>query len=288
MSDLLDSLRNNFEQFGPASAIDVIIISLIFFWVLMLLRGTTAMAVMRGAFILLIAAFLLGRVFDLRVLNFLIRNSFTGILIALPIIFQPEIRRALERVGRTGALAFGASPQYPETLEALLAASADMSRRKFGALVVMERDTGLQDYVETGIPVDAVASPELIEGIFYPNSPLHDGAVVLRGNRIVAAGCTLPLSENSPPGELGTRHRAGLGITERTDAVSLVVSEETGRVSVAADGRMYMRLDDARLRSLLESLLHIQGNGRSASRPPVAELPRPTDPPANGAEEIEA
>jgi diadenylate cyclase len=288
VSDLLDSLRNNFEKFGPASAIDVIIISLIFFWVLMLLRGTTAMAVMRGAFILLIAAFLLGRVFDLRVLNFLIRNSFTGILIALPIIFQPEIRRALERVGRTGALAFGASPQYPETLEALLSASADMSRRKFGALVVMERDTGLQDYVETGIPVDAVASPELIEGIFYPNSPLHDGAVVVRGNRIVAAGCTLPLSENSPPGELGTRHRAGLGITERTDAVSLVVSEETGRISVAADGRMYMRLDDARLRSLLETLLHISANGHVAGRPPVAPIARPADPPADNPEEVEA
>ncbi|HEY7801992.1 MAG TPA: diadenylate cyclase CdaA [Dehalococcoidia bacterium] len=266
MTDLFDSLRNNFEQFGPTSALDVIIISVLFFWLLMLLRGTTAMSVMRGVFILLIAAFALGRVFDLRVLNYLIRNSFTGLLIALPIIFQPEIRRALERVGRTGALAFGTSPGSQETVEALSAAATDMSRRKFGALIVLERDTGLQDYVETGIQVDALASPELIEGIFYPNSPLHDGAVVLRGNRIIAAGCTLPLSENSPPGELGTRHRAGLGITERTDAVSLVVSEETGRISVAADGRMYMRLDDARLRSLLETLLHLHLNGKSAPR----------------------
>ncbi|MDE3097436.1 MAG: diadenylate cyclase CdaA [Chloroflexota bacterium] len=252
-------MRNNFQQFGPAAALDVAIISLVFFWLLLLLRGTTAMAVMRGAFILLIAAFALGRAFDLRMLNFLLRNSFTGLLIALPIIFQPEIRRALERVGRTGMLAFAASPRYPETIEALSVAVADMSRRRFGALIVLERDTGLQDYVETGVAVDAIASPELIEGIFYPNSPLHDGAAVLRGNRIVAAGCTLPLSENSPPGELGTRHRAGLGITERTDAVSLVVSEETGRVSVAADGRMYMRLDDVRLRALLESLLHVNG-----------------------------
>ncbi len=263
MSDLTNFLRDNFHLFSITSALDVIIISLIFFWVLMLLRGTTAMAVMRGAFILLIAAFVLGRAFDLKVLNFLIRNSFTGLLIALPIVFQPEIRRALERVGRTGALAFGGSPHYDETLEAVNVATLDMARKKFGALMVLERETGLQDYIETGVAVDAIASPELLEGIFYPNSPLHDGAAMLRGNRVVAAGCTLPLSENSLPGELGTRHRAGLGITERTDAVAIVVSEETGRISVAADGRLYMRLDDGRLRSLLERLLHVRRNGAS-------------------------
>lgn len=265
MSDFFNSLRQNLDQFGPTSALDVIIISLLFFWLLMLLRGTTAINVMRGAFILLIAAFVLGRAFNLRVLNFLIRNSFTGLLIALPIIFQPEIRRALERVGRTGSAAFGFNEGDSETVEALMSAASDMSRRKFGALIVLERETGLQDYVETGIAVDALASPELIEGIFYPNSPLHDGAAVVRGNRIIAAGCTLPLSENSPPGELGTRHRAGLGITERTDAIALVVSEETGRISLAADGRMYMRLDDARLRGLLESLLHVHRNGSAPS-----------------------
>jgi diadenylate cyclase len=261
MGDLLNFLRDNFEQFDLTSALDVAIISLIFFWVLMLLRGTTAMAVMRGVFILLIAAFALGRLFDLRVLNFLLSNSFTGLLIAIPIIFQPEIRRALERVGRTGALAFGTGANYRGMVDSLSEAAMEMSRKKFGALIVLERETGLQDYVETGVPVDGIASAELLEGIFYPNSPLHDGAAVLRGNRVLAAGCTLPLSENATPGELGTRHRAGLGITERTDAVSLVVSEETGRVSVAADGRMYMRLDDARLRGLLERLLGVQRNG---------------------------
>ena len=255
MSDLLDSVRNNFQQFDASSAIDIAIISLIFFWVLMLLRGTTAMAVMRGAFILLIAAFLLGRVFDLRVLNFMLRNSFTGLLIALPIIFQPELRRALERVGRTGARAFGASSSNPGTLEAVREASLDMGRQHIGALIVIERETGLQDYIETGIPVDALPSPELLEGIFFPNSPLHDGAVIVRGNRVVAAGVTLPLSDNTLPGELGTRHRAGLGITERTDAVSVVVSEETGRISIAAEGRMHTRLDEPRLRALLDRLL---------------------------------
>ena len=270
MSDLIDGisdnflinlLRDNFEQFDATSAIDVIIISLIFFWLLMLLRGTTAMAVMRGAFILLIAAFAMARIFDLRVLNFLIANSFTGLLIALPIIFQPEIRRALERVGRTGARAFGASVSSTGTLDAVTDAAADMSRQHIGALLVIERETGLQDYIETGIAVDAIPSPELLEGIFYPNSPLHDGAVVLRGNRVVAAGVTLPLSDNTLPGELGTRHRAGLGITEQTDAVSVIVSEETGRISVAAEGRMHTRLDEPRLRALLDRLLAGRGNG---------------------------
>lgn len=261
MSDLIDFLRDNFRQFDATAAIDIALISLILFWLLILLRGTTAMAVMRGAFILLIAAFVLGRAFDLRVLNFMIRNSFTGLLIALPIIFQPEIRRALERVGRTGARAFGGTLNNPGTLEAVTEAACEMAKQKIGALMVLERETGLQDFIDTGIPVDAVPSPELIAGIFFPNSPLHDGAAVLRANRVVAAGVTLPLSDNTLPGELGTRHRAGLGITEQTDAVSVVVSEETGDISVAADGRMYTRLDETRMRALLERLLVGGTNG---------------------------
>ncbi|MDP9238629.1 MAG: diadenylate cyclase CdaA [Chloroflexota bacterium] len=263
MSGLFDLLRDNFQQFDATSALDVAIISLIFLWVLVLLRGTTAMAVMRGAFILLIAAFLLGRVFDLRVLNFLLRNSFTGLLIAMPIIFQPELRRALERVGRTGARAFGGSLSNPGTIDAVTEAACDMSKKKIGALIVLERETGLQDYTESGIAIDALPSPELLHGIFFPNSPLHDGAVIVRNDRVVAAGVTLPLSENTLPGELGTRHRAGLGITERTDAISVLVSEETGGISVAAEGRMYARLDDQRLRALLERLAGNQRNGSS-------------------------
>jgi len=263
MSDLANFLRDNFEQFTLTSALDVAIISLMIFWLLMLIRDTTAMAVMRGAFILLLAAIILARAFDLRVLNFLIQNSFTGVLIALPIIFQPEIRRALERVGRTGARAFGASPSNRGTIEAVAEAATSMAKHHVGALMVLERETGLQDYIESGIPIDALPSPELLHGIFFPNSPLHDGAIVLRGDRVVAASVTLPLSDNTPPGELGTRHRAALGITERTDAVSVVVSEETGTMSVAADGRMYTRLDEARLRALLDRLLVNHRTGRA-------------------------
>jgi uncharacterized protein (TIGR00159 family) len=265
MGELVDFLRDNFQQFDARAALDIFIIWLILYGVLVLLRGTTAMAVIRGATILLIAAFILGRVFDLRVLNFLLENSFLGLLIALPVIFREEIRRALERVGRTGARAFGGGLHYDETLEAVSKAAIDMSKQRIGALIVMERETGLQEYAENGISVDAVPSPELIEGLFYPNSPLHDGAVVLRGDRVIAAAVTLPLSENTLPGELGTRHRAGLGITEHTDAVSLVVSEQTGGISVAADGRMFTRLDEQRLRGLLERLLGGHRNGASPS-----------------------
>jgi uncharacterized protein (TIGR00159 family) len=264
MGDLGSFLHDNFSQFDASAALDVFLIWLLIFSLLLLLRGTTAMSVVRGATILLIAAFILGRIFDLRVLNFLLRNSFLGLLIALPVIFQAEIRRALERVGRTGSRAFGGRADYDGTIEAVSSAALDMSREKVGALIVMERDTGLQEYTERGVPVDAVPTPELIENIFFPNSPLHDGALVLRGGRVVAAGVTLPLSENTLPGELGTRHRAGLGITERTDAVSLVVSEETGGISVAADGRMYTRLDEARLRGLLNRLMSPGRNGSGA------------------------
>jgi diadenylate cyclase len=255
MQDLIDYLRDNFEQFTAASALDVFLIWLMIFWLLVLLRGTTAMAVIRGATILLIAAFFLGQIVDLRVLNFLLKNSFLGLLIALPVIFREEIRRALERVGRTASRVVGGGLGYEGTLDEVREAVREMARRHVGALIVLERETGLQDYAETGIPIDAVPTAQLIENIFYPNSPLHDGALVLRGDRVVAASVTLPLSENTLPGELGTRHRAGLGITERTDAVSLVVSEQTGDISVAADGRLYTRLDDERLRGLLERLL---------------------------------
>ncbi len=263
MGDLISFLRDNLEQFDATAALDVFLIWLLLFWVLVLLKNTTAMAVIRGATILLIGAFILGRVFDLRVLNFILRNSFIGLLIALPVIFREEIRRALERVGHTTSRAFGGALDYETTIDALSAAVAGMSKKRVGALIVLERESGLQEYTEKGISIDAVPSSELIENIFFPNSPLHDGALVVRGDSVIAASVTLPLSENSLPGELGTRHRAGLGITERTDAVALVVSEETGLVSVAADGRFYTRLDDARLRGLLERLL----SARNGSEP---------------------
>jgi diadenylate cyclase len=219
MSGLNDLLRDAGDQFGPAAALDIIIIWLSIFWVLLLLRNTTAMSVIRGATIVLIAAFLLGRVFDLRVLNFLLRNSFLGLIFGLFVIFREEIRRALDRVGRTASRAFGGAPNYSRAIEAIARAASSMSKRRVGALIVMERETGLQEYVERGIALDAVATPELLQNIFFPNSPLHDGAAVLHGDRVIAARVTLPLSENPLPEGMG-RGTARHCIAERTDAVS--------------------------------------------------------------------
>jgi diadenylate cyclase len=218
---------------------------------------------LRGAAILLVGAVILAQVLELEVLGFVIRNSFIGLLIAIPIIFQPEIRRALERVGRTGLHVWN-RPSYDAVIDAVAESTLTLARQRYGALIVFERDTGLQDVIDTGVALNAAPSPELLEGLFFPNAPLHDGAVVLREHEVAAAGCTLPLSETRLPAELGLRHRAGLGITEATDAISVMVSEETGAVSLAADGRLYPRLDDARLRGLLTRLLRASADGVSA------------------------
>lgn len=255
MTDFADWVRDTVGRLDALAVLDIVIIALAVYWALILFKGTTAMAVLRGAAIVLIAGFLLGRLLDLRVLNFVLRNSLTGLIIAIPIVFQPEIRRALERLGRTGFRAWMGRGSYDGVIDTVSGAAVELARQQHGALMVVERETGLEEYIDTGVRVDANPSVELVEGLFYPSSPLHDGAVILRANRVVAAGCTLPVSENRLPQEMGLRHRAGLGITERTDAVSVMVSEETGGVSLAADGRIYTRLDDTRLRGLLYRLL---------------------------------
>jgi len=266
MGEFRDEVQDILEQIDPTDALDVFLIALAIYLLFLLLRGTAAIALLRGAAIILVGAVLLARALDLEVLDFVIRNSFTGLLIAVPIIFQPEIRRALERVGRTG-LRVWSRASYDSLIDAVSTTALELSKQHHGALIVFERETGLQSHIDTGIRVDAAPSVELLAGIFYPSGPLHDGAVILRGNRVVAAGCTLPLSELRLSGEMGMRHQAGLGVTEGTDAVSVMVSEETGMISVAADGRLYARLDEARLRELLARLLGPPGRAqRSAGR----------------------
>jgi diadenylate cyclase len=254
MQDFLDTISQNLSRFDARAAVDILLIAAIIYWVLLLLRGTTAMSVLRGIAVVFIGAFVLARVFDLRVLNYLLTHSFVAVLIAIPIIFQPELRRGLERLGRTRRAWLG-RPSYDAVIDAVTGAACNLSHARHGALMVLERETGLEDYIVTGVRVDAAPSIELLQGIFFPNSPLHDGAVILRENRVVAAACTLPLADERPRGMMGTRHRAALGITERTDAVSVVVSEETGQMSVATNGRMWQRLDEGRLRAILQGFL---------------------------------
>lgn len=263
MPDTLRSYLDTLRQIDARSAIDILALTIIIWLLLLLVRGTTAMSLLRGAAIVLIAVFGLAAFFDLTVLNWLLRNSITGLFLAVPIVFQPEIRRALERVGRTGLHAIRARTEYDQVIDVIADASAEMARQRHGALMVLERETGLEDYIRTGRRVDAETSAELIVGIFYRHSPLHDGAIILRNDRIVAAACTLPLSDAVLPQHYGTRHRAALGITERTDAVSVVVSEETGDISIAADGHLSLLRDDSALRHSLRSL--VSSNGAPAT-----------------------
>jgi uncharacterized protein (TIGR00159 family) len=255
-----DELQDILDRVDPTDALDVFLIAFVIYWAFLLLRGTAAIALLRGAAIILVGAVILAQALNLEVLDFVIRNSLAGLIIAVPIIFQPEIRRALERVGRTGFRVW-ARPSYHGLIDSVSTTVMELARQRHGALIVFERETGLQSYIETGVAVDATPSVELLEGIFYPNAPLHDGAVILRENRVVAAACTLPVSETRLSADMGLRHRAGLGVTEGTDAISLIVSEETGMVAVAADGRLYARLDETRLRGLLARLLDSTARG---------------------------
>ena len=264
MGGTWDQFQDVLSRIDPIDLLDIFLIALLIYWAFLLLRGTPAIALLRGAAIILIAIVFLARALNLEVLDFVIRNSLTGLIIAVPIIFQPEIRRALERVGRTG---IWTRPPYQDVIDTISKTATDLSMRRHGALIVFERETGLQTFVDSGVAVDAVPTAELLEGIFYPNAPLHDGAVILRENRVVAAGCTLPLSETRLSGEMGLRHRAGLGVTEGTDAVSLVISEESGAIALAADGRLFANLDEGRMRGLLVRLLESGlGGARNGDR----------------------
>lgn len=258
MPGIPQGVQDVFARLDWSALVDILLISISIYWVLLLLRGTTAMTVLRGAAVIFTAAFLLSRVLDLQVLSWVLRNSVAGIVLSMAVVFQPEIRRGLERIGRTGLSSFLQRPERRHTVDAVVRAAVRLSRQQHGALLVLERETGTGEVVDTGVPLDAEVSYELLVNLFVPNSPLHDGAAVIRGDRIVAAGCTLPLSDSPLPSEYGMRHRAAVGITESTDAVVVVVSEERGEVSVCANGRMVFDLDESRLARQLLRLFDLE------------------------------
>lgn len=247
-------------RFDLRSLLDILLVALIFYLLLLLLKGTVAMTLLRGIAILVAFTFILGNVLQLTVLSWLLRASFTALLVAVPIIFQPELRRALERIGRTSLRDAVGVSGTDGTNDILARACRRLSERRYGALLVLERETGLQEYVDTGIRLDGTTSAELLMSVFFPNSPLHDGAVILRDGRVTAAGCVLPLSEEIPRHSgLGTRHRAAIGVTEKSDAISLIVSEESGEISLANNGRIIRNLDEVRLKRLLARLYGSEG-----------------------------
>lgn len=247
-----------------SAIVDILLVALIFYWILTLLQGTQAVQLLRGILVLSVLAIIAtGLLRSLTAFSWLIDKALPALLVAIPIIFQPELRRALQRVGRTSKLLLGArqNPGIEEAIKAVSRAVPRLSELKHGALIVLERETGLEDYIETGVRVGATVTPELLTTIFYPGTALHDGAVIIRGNKIVAAATVLPLGGSMTAGtELGTRHRAGLGITETTDAVAVIVSEETGRISVVENGRLIKGRDEKRVAQLLRMFFRNQLN----------------------------
>ncbi|MDA0815576.1 MAG: diadenylate cyclase CdaA [Chloroflexi bacterium] len=258
MPEIPEGLRDVLARLDASAAVDIVIVAGSIYWILLLVRGTTAMTVLRGVGVLLVGAFVLSQIFNLVVINWILRNSVTGLLLGGLIVFQPEIRRALERLGRTGLHSILHSEERQDTLNMVVRASLQLAHTNTGALIVLERETGLQDLIDTGVPLNATLSVELLMSIFPETSPLHDGAVVVRGGAVIAAGCTLPLSDSPLPAEFGMRHRAALGLTERTDAVVVVVSEERGAISLCSNGRMVPNLDEIRLSRQLHRMFDLE------------------------------
>jgi diadenylate cyclase len=250
--------------------IDILLVSYVIYKLIMLIRGTRAVQLLKGIMVIVIT-WLVSRYFELTTLHWLMSQAFTFGVLALVIIFQPELRRALEQLGRGRLFSRTHTIQDEETLRRLVQEVGKsvtyMAKRRIGALIVIERDTGLNDYVETGIAINGRVSSELLINIFIPNTPLHDGAVILRKDTVLAAGCYLPLSENtSISKELGTRHRAAIGMSEVSDGLSVVVSEETGQVSFAVNGEVRRNLSEEQLTELLMEYLSPPAKNSMASR----------------------
>ncbi len=234
--------------------IDILIVAFVFYKILMLIKETRAEQLIKGLIILLVML-KLSEWAKLYVVHYILMNTMTLGVVALLIVFQPELRRALEYIGRSKFLSKGMESTdegFNNLVTNLVNAVASLSREKIGALIVIERETGLNEIVQTGVKIDGHISSGLLINIFIPNTPLHDGAVIIRGDRIMAAGCFLPLSETqSISKELGTRHRAAIGIAEQSDAMVIIVSEETGTISVAMNGKLTRHLDNNGLTNVI-------------------------------------
>jgi diadenylate cyclase len=239
--------------------VDVILMSIIIYRLLLIIKGTKAAHMLIGLGLLLMAS-LLSRYFELYTVDWMIQSFWAQIVIAVIILFQPEIRRALAQMGEAQIFKNLTSAEELKSLDEIVRATVSLANKKIGALIAIERDTSLKDFVEMGTPLDAKVTKEILLSIFHPTSPIHDGAVVIKGNRIIAAGCFLPITMDPDISKaLGTRHRAGLGLSEETDAVIVVVSEETGVVSMATHGKLETHLDMGTLRDILTDLFTAKG-----------------------------
>ena len=241
-----------FSSFSVRDAIDIAIVAYLTYRFLLLLRGTRSAQMTLGIVVLLLF-YWVTRYFQLSTLQWLFTNLLTYVVFGIIVLYQNEIRRALAGIGRNPLPGRYWRTGGPQSFEEIVLAATTLASRKIGALIVVERDIGLRNYAESGIALDAVLTYDLLVTIFSPHTPLHDGAVIVQRNRIIAAGCFLPLTlDPHLSKELGTRHRAAIGITEETDAIAIIVSEETGIISASSGGDIVRNLDGTGLRSLLE------------------------------------
>ena len=262
MSGLLQKaelyLWNIFHRPGLSDVADILLVAVVIYYVLRMTRETRGSAVMKGLLLLLVVVGV-SSLLGLTALNWMLMQVLSNGALVLLILFQPEIRKALEQIGRGAKIEKVRQKETDEeavhVVDEIVTCLTKLSRRRVGALIVIERKTGLKDVIENGIRLDSEISAGLLENIFEPNTPLHDGAVVIRGKRIMSAACILTLTEAAGVShDLGTRHRAALGVSETTDAVALIVSEETGIISYARGGKLTRHLDVKALRALLEEL----------------------------------
>lgn len=239
--------------------IDMLVVAFLIYKLFLLIKGTRAVQLLKGLVVLLVAT-TVSSWLGLYTFNWILKSIQGMLIVAIPVVFQPELRRALERLGRgkflTGQSVFMNEEEITRVINEIVRGVLMLAKTETGALIVIERETGISDYIETGVAVDSLVSGELLINIFIPNSPLHDGAVIIRHNRVASAACFLPLAEgHNLSKDLGTRHRAAIGVSDVSDAVALVVSEETGTISVAVDGHLTRYLDERTLREMLMKML---------------------------------
>lgn len=245
------------QRLDQIDVLDILLVTFIFFCFLYLMRGTRAVPLLRGVIFLVIVVTLLSSLIHLRAFGWLTQNALPALLVAIPVLFQQELRRALERLGRAGALlgrGTGSRATLEQTLAAIAQACHTLSERRHGALIILERETGLQELADSGVLLDSVVTSDLLVTIFDPHTILHDGAVIVRRGRLLAAACVLPLSTAFlADRQLGLRHRAAIGVTEEGDAIAVVVSEERGSISIAHNGRIIRNLNAKRLEAVLRA-----------------------------------
>jgi diadenylate cyclase len=265
MMELIGSVLRR-APFGWWDLIDIAIVSVLIYEFLKLIRGTRAVQMGVGT-LLIVGMFYLSKLAPLQTVNWLIRNMLVYVAFAAIVIFQSDIRRALAHFGQAPFFRYvNRQEAAQETIEEIVVAATTLSGQRVGAIIAIERDIGLRNYIESGIPLDAILTYDLLATIFHPGSALHDGAVILQENRVAAAACFLPLTVNPRVSrELGTRHRAAIGLTEEGDAVAVIVSEETGQISLALDGRIQRGLTPDELRDRLRALVTLRRSSRRGS-----------------------